>query len=266
MLGGQRDERQAVGAGRWLARDARVGQARRDGRGHLQVPGHLGVIAGYLAGRDPGIGHLAVEQAPCLGARFPVGQPQPALSQVRDTGDATGHVGSQHQPFPPRTEPDHLTAAGQQLAGRADVVLSTCPRRCVPATCTSPSAASASASRLGHGHQVNPTGGSSSPSGASSSGSAGSQPAATKVGRGGWMGRTVLVCRPRSLPVSATSPPAGRNPARLTVSPRNGSATCPSPTRASVTLAPLPPSGATSLAATGTTESSVPNRSSTVRP
>ena len=31
MLGGQRDKGQAVGAGCWLARDARVGQARRDG-------------------------------------------------------------------------------------------------------------------------------------------------------------------------------------------------------------------------------------------
>ena len=105
-----------------------------------------------------------------------------------------------------------------------------------------------------------------SPSGSSRSGSAGSQPAATRVGRGGWMGRTVLICRPRSFPVSATSPPAGRNPARVAVSPRKGSATCPSPTGTRVTLAPLLPSGATSLAVTGTTESSVAKSSSTVRP
>ena len=83
------------------------------------------------------------------------------------------------------------------------------PRRCVPATCTSPSAASRSASRLGHGHQLNATGGSSSPSGASSSGSAGSQPAATRVGRGVPMGRTFLLIRPR-VAVSPGDQPASR--------------------------------------------------------
>jgi len=41
-----------------------------------------------------------------------------------------------------------------------------------------------------HGHQLNPTGGSSSASGVSSSGRAGSQPATTRVGRGGPSGRT----------------------------------------------------------------------------
>jgi hypothetical protein len=90
MLSGQRDEGQAVGQGSWLAGDSRVGQARVDGRGHLQVAGHLGVIAGELAGVDPGLGQLAVQQAAGLGARFPVGQPQPVLGQVRDTGDAIG--------------------------------------------------------------------------------------------------------------------------------------------------------------------------------
>jgi hypothetical protein len=44
MLGGQRDEGQAVGACGWLARDSRIGQIRCDGRGYLQVPGRPGVI------------------------------------------------------------------------------------------------------------------------------------------------------------------------------------------------------------------------------
>jgi hypothetical protein len=97
----------------------------------------------------------------------------------------------------------------------------------------------------------NLTGGSSSPSGASSSGSAGSQPAAIRVGRGGPTGRTFLLIRPRSRSVPVTSPPTGRNPARLAAAPRSGSATYPSPIDASVTLAPLPPSGATGAAAIG---------------
>jgi hypothetical protein len=68
MLGGQRDKGQAVGAGCWLAGDSRIGQARCDDRGYLQVPGRPGVIAGELAGLDPGLGHLAFEQKACLGA------------------------------------------------------------------------------------------------------------------------------------------------------------------------------------------------------
>jgi len=75
------------------------------------VPGHLGVIAGQLAGLDPGRGHLAVEQAACLSAGFPVGQPHPTLSQVRDAGDAFGHAGPEDQPFLPGAESDHLSAA-----------------------------------------------------------------------------------------------------------------------------------------------------------
>ena len=132
MLSGQRDEGQAVGAGGRLARDSRVGQARRDGRGHLQVPGRLGVIAGELAGLDPGLGHLAVQQAACLGARFPVRQPQPALGQVGDAGDAFGQAGAEDQSFLPRAEPDHLTAAGQQLSGRPDVVFDAMPAQVRP--------------------------------------------------------------------------------------------------------------------------------------
>jgi uncharacterized membrane protein YfcA len=132
MLGGQRTERQAIGAGGGLARDPSVGQARRDGPGYLQVPGHPGVIAGQLAGLDPGIGHLAVEQAARLGAGFPVGQPQPALSQVPDAVHAISQVGSEDKPFLPGAEPDHLTATGQQLGGRADVVLAPMPAQVRP--------------------------------------------------------------------------------------------------------------------------------------
>ena len=95
MLGGQRDERQVIGAGGGLAGDPRVGQPRRDGRSDLQVPGHLGVVAGQLARLDLGIGHLAVEQAARLGAGFPVGQSQPVLGQVGDAADAFGAVGSE---------------------------------------------------------------------------------------------------------------------------------------------------------------------------
>ena len=79
------------------------------------------------------------------------------------------------------------------------------------------------------------------------------------------MGRTILL-RARSLPAPAASPPAGRNPPRLAVTPRNGSATYPSPTDASVTLAPSPPSCATGLAATGAARSPGPNSSSIVMP
>ena len=98
MLGGQRDERQAVGARCWLARDSRIGQARRDGRGHLQVPARLGVIAGKLAGLDPGRGQLAVEQAPGLGAGYLwfaavlCGYWLAALRQRRDVFPASGRV------------------------------------------------------------------------------------------------------------------------------------------------------------------------------
>jgi hypothetical protein len=72
---------------------------------------HVHAVVPVSPGRG-GSGLVGWPRAACLGARFPVGQPQPALSQVRDAGDAIGHVGCQHQPFRPRTEPDHLAAAG----------------------------------------------------------------------------------------------------------------------------------------------------------
>jgi len=93
MLGGQRDEGQVVGAGGGLAGDARVGQASRDGRGQVQVPGRAGAVPAQLARRDPGAGQFAVEQGARLRARFAVHQPQPALGQVPDTGDAAGPAG-----------------------------------------------------------------------------------------------------------------------------------------------------------------------------
>jgi hypothetical protein len=79
------------------------------------------------------------------------------------------------------------------------------------------------------------------------------------------MGRICLL-RPGSPSVSASSPPAGRNPARLTVPPRNGSATYLSTTDASVTLAPMTPSGATGAASTGTAGAPAPKSSSTLMP
>jgi hypothetical protein len=90
MLGGQRNEGQAVGQGGGLAGDPRIGQPRGDGRGHLQVPGHLGAVPGQLAGIDPGGGQLAVQDAARLGARLPVHQPQPPPGRVGDVRDPVG--------------------------------------------------------------------------------------------------------------------------------------------------------------------------------
>jgi hypothetical protein len=81
-LGGQRDEGQAVGEGRGLAGDARVGQPGADGRRHLKVPGDLGAVAGQPAAVDAQAGQLAVEHAAGLGARLPVHQAQPAAGHV----------------------------------------------------------------------------------------------------------------------------------------------------------------------------------------
>ena len=70
----------------------------------------------------------------------------------------------------------------------------------------------------------------------------------------------------------ASRPPAGRNPARLTVGPASGSATNDSPIGASVTRAPAEPllvaaaSGPTRRADTEATAPSAPNSSSTVMP
>ena len=106
--------------------------------------------------------------------------------------------------------------------------------------------------------------GSSSASGVSSSGRAGSQPATTRVGRGGPSGRTGAAgAGPDGI---ATSPPAGRKPARIAESATSGSATKDSPTWASVTRAPSPPSGATGRAPTTGTGIPGPNSSSTVTP
>ena len=108
-------------------------------------------------------------------------------------------------------------------------------------------------------------GGSRSASGASRSGRAGSQPAATRVGRS--------VPTGRALPVPAgscsdwvISPLAGRKPDRLAAPPRSGSATNWSPTDARVTLAPSPPGGATGLTGIDGGRLAGPNRSSTVMP
>ena len=83
--------------------------------------------------------------------------------------------------------------------------------------------------------------------------------------RGGPIAWTFLLSA-RSPPASTASPPAGRNPARLTVASRSGSATYPAPIGARVTLAPSSPSGATGLAATDGTGVADPNTSSTVMP
>jgi len=124
------------------------------------------------------------------------------------------------------------------------------PRRCVPATCTSPSAASRGASRLGHGHQLNATGGSSSPSGSPAAAAPGHSPQPPgSAAPPRWAGSGCPV--PGSPPGPATSPPAGRNPARLAVPPCKGKTTYSSPTDASVTRASAPPSGTTGRAANG---------------
>ena len=163
--------------------------------------------ASWLAIQASDISRSSRLRASAPGSRLASRSPRSARSVTPEMPSARSGSSAPALPATNRTRSPHRRGAAARRPADVDSVPG--PRRCVPATCTSPSAASASASRLGHGHQVNPTGGSSSPSGASRSGSAGSQPAATKVGRGGWMGRTVLVCRPRSLPVSATSPPAG---------------------------------------------------------
>ena len=132
MLGGQGEEGQAVGQGGGLAGDPRVGQSRRDGRGDLQVPGHLGVVPGELAGIDPRAGQLAVQDAARLGARLPVHQPQPAPGRIPDTRDSVGQSRGQRQPFLPGAEPDHLAALGQHLRGRAGVVSAAQPAQVRP--------------------------------------------------------------------------------------------------------------------------------------
>src|SRR6516225_10194632 len=163
-------------------------------------------------------------------------------------------------------------------------------RRCTPAACTRPAAASRSASWLPQGHQAKATGGSSRPSGVASSGRAGSQPATTRVGRGGPIGWTVIVSlaadpfpagaatgRPASTraaagqpaPAWTARPPAGTKLLLAAASPRSGSATNWSPTAARITRSPSAPDpldGATGTAGTGCARSPRPNSSSTVIP
>ena len=92
---------------------------------------------------------------------------------------------------------------------------------------------------------------------------AGSHPATTRVGRGGSIGRTDAEPGPSG---PKARPPAGRNPARLAEAPDSGRATNSSPIGASMTRAPLFPTGATGRAETGETGLPGPNSSSNVRP
>lgn len=129
-------------------------------------------------------------------SRFTSRRPPSATSftlEIRPTSSGRSASPSRHEQNPITSPP-----SGSSSPAGPILYLLSGPRRCVPAICTSPSAASLSASWLGHGHQLNATGGSSSLCGDSRSGSAGSQPVATKVGRGGPTGRTFLRRRARS--------------------------------------------------------------------
>ncbi len=111
--------------------------------------------------------------------------------------------------------------------GRAGVVLAGAAEQVRPGDVHQPGRGQPERLALLHGHQVNPIGGSSRDSGVSSSGRAGSHPATTRVGRGGPSGRTgVAGAAPAGI---ATSPPAGRKPARVAESADRGSATNYSP-------------------------------------
>src|SRR5579863_2498791 len=151
----------------------------------------------------------------------------------------------------------------------------------MPAAWTRPWLASWSAAPDPQGHQAKATGGSSRDSGVASSGSAGSQPATTRVGRGGAMGRTAISSVPEPARPVATagavtagtgalaglaSPPAGRKPSPAPVSPLSGKATNRSPTGASATRSLPGRSGAMLVANTGAAGSPGPNSSSTPKP
>ena len=107
-------------------------------------------------------------------------------------------------------------------------------------------------------------GGGDTGSGAGNEGAGKGGAGAASEGRGGAMGRTATRSPWSSWPT--TRPPAGPKPARASVSALSGSATNVSPTVASATRVPSPPTGATGCASTGSAGSPGPNSSSTVRP
>ena len=139
------------------------------------------------------------------------------------------------------------------------------PRRCAPATCTRPSAASRSASLLAHGHQANATGGSSRAAGPRAAAAPDRSPATTSVGRGGPIGRTERRrrCRPAR---RRRRRPARQGTRRGWRWRRTAAARQRVPHRGERDPGARPPSGASGRAVTSGAGLPGPNSSSTVMP
>jgi secondary thiamine-phosphate synthase enzyme len=109
-FGGEREDIEPVGQRGRLARHAHVGQATRDRRRDLEVPGGLAVVAGQFGRVQAEAAELAVEQRPGLRARLAVHQPQPLPDRVVQPGDLG--LGPDDQALAPGGEPHHLGAVG----------------------------------------------------------------------------------------------------------------------------------------------------------
>ena len=120
---GQRDEGQVECHRRRLAGDPRIGEPRGDRGCDLHMTCGSSVVPLKLGGTNPKALHFSVNQQAGLGPWLAVDQTKAGLGYVGETRSAAGHVGSQHQAFPPGAKADHISSLTELLSSLANVVV-----------------------------------------------------------------------------------------------------------------------------------------------